>query len=69
MKQPNLFEPKEIKETCRDCEHAQRWTSANHDKAFYYCGVTTSGRTDNGLLKIKLKDKACGKFKSKEVTK
>ena len=61
-----LFAVPENKNTCRQCEHAQRWGFAEHDKKFYYCGVRTSGRTQNGLLKIKLKNQACGMFK-KEV--
>lgn len=57
----NLFEiePKkdEITETCKTCKHRQRWQC--NSKVFQYCGVRKSNRTDNGLLKIKCKDKAC----------
>ena len=61
MEQENLFKPKVITETCKTCKHSQRWEC--NSKFFYYCGITASGRTDNGLKKIKLKDVACGKYK------
>lgn len=53
------IEPKkeEITETCRTCKHRQRWKC--NSKVFQYCGVRKSNRTNNGLLKIKCKDKAC----------
>lgn len=47
--------------TCKDCEHRQRWEC--NSKAFQYCGIRKSNRTDNGLLKIKCKLKACELFK------
>jgi len=43
--------------TCNSCEHRQRWNC--NGKVFQYCGIRKSNRTDNGLLKIKCKDKAC----------
>ena len=43
--------------TCNTCEHRQRWTC--NSKVFQYCGVRKSNRTQNGLLKIKCKTKAC----------
>ena len=60
MEQLKLFElePKEeTKETCRTCKNRQRWQCGG--SVFQYCGARTSNRTDNGLLKIKCKDKAC----------
>ncbi len=51
----------EIKNTCKDCEHRQRWQC--NSKVFQYCGARKSNRTNNGLLKIKCKDKACNLFK------
>ena len=56
-------EPKkcEIKETCNTCKHRQRWRC--NSKVFQYCGVRKSNRTDNGLLKIRCKDKACDSYK------
>jgi len=46
--------------TCKDCLHRQRWEC--NSKVFQYCGITKSNRTYNGLLKIKCKTTACGKF-------
>lgn len=60
-----LFEVEEIQQkTCKDCEHRQRWQC--NSKVFQYCGVRKSNRTENGLLKIKCKTKACGQFKQIE---
>jgi len=53
-------EKQEIKNTCKDCEHRQRWEC--NSKVFQYCGVRKSNLTNNGLLKIKCKDKACPLF-------
>ena len=56
----------EITNTCKDCEHRQRWIC--NSKLFQYCGLRKSNRTNNGLLKIKCKDAACllfEKIKSK----
>lgn len=51
----------ETKETCNTCQHRQRWHCGS--KVIQYCGVRKSNRTDNGLLKIKCKDKACLMYK------
>ena len=58
----SLFEvePKKIINTCKNCEHRQRWEC--NSKVFQYCGVRKSNRTDNGLLKIKCKDTCCALF-------
>ena len=62
-----LFDLPEIKlekysgATCRTCEHRERWQCES--KVFQYCGVRKSKRTQNGLLKIKCKDKACPLYK------
>lgn len=48
-------------ETCKTCEHRQRWEC--NSKAFHYCGVIKSNRTSNGLLKIKCKTPACAQYK------
>jgi hypothetical protein len=50
----------ENKKKCNDCEHRQRWEC--NSKIIQYCGVRKSNRTNNGLLKIKCKDKACALF-------
>lgn len=47
--------------TCRSCDHRQRWECGG--KVIQYCGVRSSNRTDNGLEKIKCKDRACPKYK------
>ena len=47
-------------ETCNGCEHRQRWQCGG--SIIQYCGVRSSNRTENGLLKIKCKDKACNLF-------
>lgn len=56
-----LFDTDEHKvnkgKTCRTCKHRQRWQC--NSKVIQYCGIRTSNRTDNGLLKIKAKDNAC----------
>ena len=49
------------KETCLTCDHRQRWQC--NSKVFQYCGVRKSNRTNNGLLKIKCKNEACGMYK------
>lgn len=51
------YEKSKIKQTCNSCKHRQRWQ--RNSKVIQYCGVRKSNRTDNGLLKIKCKDKAC----------
>lgn len=53
-----------IENTCKDCEHRQRWEC--NSKVFQYCGARKSNRTNNGLLKIKCKDAACLLFKKSE---
>jgi len=55
----------EIKNTCMDCEHRQRWEC--NSKVFQYCGIRKSNRTNNGLLKIKCKDDACLLFEIKNT--
>jgi len=60
-----LFEVEPIKQsnkTCRTCEHLQRWDF--NGKIFMYCAIRKSGRTSNGLLKIKCKTIACNGYKS-----
>jgi beta-lactamase superfamily II metal-dependent hydrolase len=52
---------KENKNTCKDCKHRERWQC--NSKVFQYCKVRKSKRTQNGLLKIKCKDKSCLMFK------
>jgi hypothetical protein len=51
----------EVENTCRHCAHRQRWGCGG--SIIQYCGVRKSNRTRNGLLKIKVTDKACEAFK------
>lgn len=51
---------KETTDTCKDCINRERWQC--NSKVFQYCSVRKSKRTDNGLLKIRCKDKACRLF-------
>ncbi len=48
--------------TCLTCEHRERW--AKNSVIVQYCGARKSNRTDNRLLKIKCKTKACELYKS-----
>lgn len=65
----NLFEQNvmddllksETTDTCRHCENRQRHQCGG--SIIQYCGVRKSNRTYNGLLKIKVTDKACLLFK------
>ena len=61
-----LFElPEKEDRTCRECNHAG-YETTDSNKRYYYCTIRASGRTYNGLLKIKLKNLACRFFKQKE---
>ena len=53
--------PPGTSDTCNTCEHRQRWKC--NSKVIQYYGIRTSNRTDNGLLKIKCKNKACELYK------
>lgn len=52
------------KVTCFTCEHRQRHQC--NSVVIQYCGVRKSNRTDNGLLKIKCKTKACSLYEPME---
>ena len=54
-----LFEIEEKKpdKTCLTCKNRQRYQC--NSVVVQYCTVRKSNRTNNGLLKIKCKDKAC----------
>ena len=51
--------------TCRTCAHRQRWC-LGPKRIGQYCGVHLSKRTHNGLLKIKVTNRACDKYKEEE---
>jgi hypothetical protein len=59
-----LFEIRENNRTCKECKHIQKWISQETGKTFYYCGARYSGRTNNKLLKTKLKNSSCGLFEA-----
>jgi len=65
MNEPTLFESEPIESvkglTCNTCEHRQRWKCGG--SIIQYCSVRKSNRTENGLLKIKCKTKACLQYK------
>lgn len=48
--------------TCRQCKHRQRWECEGGGRIIQYCGVRRSNRTENGLLHIKVTNKACYMF-------
>ena len=56
------FENPNAGKTCRTCAHRQRWCLGPVGVG-QYCGVRASGRTSNGLLKIKDTNLACGFYK------
>jgi hypothetical protein len=62
-----LFElPEPIKhETCRTCQHRQRWQF--NQTVIQYCGIRKSNRTENGQLKIKCKTIACISWQKSET--
>lgn len=66
MSNTQLFDIPSVEkgETCRHCEHRQRWQCGG--KVIQYCGARKSNRTENGLLKIKVTDPACPLFKLEE---
>ena len=51
--------------TCQTCANRQRWC-LGPVRVGQYCGVRYSNRTHNGLLKIKVTNPACGKYKEEE---
>jgi len=63
MSEKTLFKdfnpvPKQArKETCRSCEHRERWECGN--SIIQYCGKLSSNRTFNKKLKIKVTNPAC----------
>jgi hypothetical protein len=52
---------------CKDCKHIQKWQCGG--SFFFYCGITKSRRTFNGLKKVLCKTLACGLFEKKELIK
>lgn len=60
------IEPVENKPTsfCRTCIHAEGWQCGS--KVIYYCKNRRSNRTENGLLKIKLKNPSCAGYEAIE---
>lgn len=52
--------------TCRTCKHRQRWQADYETRVTQYCEKRKSGRTHNGLLKIKVTNPACGYYEKEE---
>lgn len=52
-----LPDPVKPEKTCRTCAHRERRQYGG--SIIQYCGVRKSNRTYNGLLKIKVTNKAC----------
>jgi len=48
------------KRRCKHCKHIEKWACGG--SFFYYCGISTSNRTKNGLAKVKLNKLSCGAF-------
>lgn len=46
---------------CKHCKFSERWKCGS--KRIWYCETRKSSLTNNGLLKIKANDPACGLFK------
>ena len=59
------FENPNDGKTCRYCAHRQRWF-LGPVRIGQYCGVRSSKRTHNGLLKIKVTNPACGFYKKED---
>jgi len=64
------FDPAELTHpgtgrTCKTCKHRQTWECGNRN--IQYCAVTPSGRTENGLLKIKCKMLACVLYEERGI--
>jgi hypothetical protein len=49
---------------CKDCKHIQKWQCGG--SFFFYCGITKSNLTNNGLKKVKCKTPSCGLFEKRE---
>jgi len=54
---PKTEKPKNF---CRECLHRERWQCGG--TVIQYCRKRKSNRTENGLLKIRCKNAACGYF-------
>ncbi|WP_338761934.1 hypothetical protein WAF17_16580 [Bernardetia sp. ABR2-2B] len=58
------FKHKHYDKTCRSCKFRERHQMGL--SIIQYCGITPSNRTENGLFKIKAKDRACPKYEELE---
>jgi len=47
---------------CKNCKHIQKWQCGG--SFFFYCAITKSRRTINGLRKVQCKTPACGLFEA-----
>jgi len=48
------------KRRCKHCKHIEKWACGG--SFFFYCGISRSNRTKNGLAKVKCNSPACGAF-------
>jgi hypothetical protein len=54
----------EHNEKCGECANIIKQECGG--SYFFYCSVRTSGRTENGLLKVKCKNTACFAFRKRQ---
>jgi hypothetical protein len=47
---------------CKECRHIEKWQCGG--SFFFYCSITKSRRTLNGLKKVLCKTPACGLFEA-----
>jgi hypothetical protein len=59
----NFEKPKKT-DTCKTCANRERWQCGG--SIIQYCGVRTSNRTQNGLMKIKVTTPACELYKKEK---
>jgi hypothetical protein len=64
IEQLKMFDTKDLEvKTENTCRHCLNKDFKHYDtRNIWYCLVTVDNRTECGFKKIKLKDKACGKF-------
>ena len=60
-----IIEPKKPDKTCRTCMYRTRWQYSDSASINQYCTMRDSNRTQNGLLKIKVTNKACALYKER----
>jgi hypothetical protein len=56
----NELAPQSSPKRCKECRHIEKYQCGG--SFFFYCGITKSRRTLNGLKKVLCKTPACGLF-------